>query len=269
MYIAVDVGGTKTLVANFDNNREIMKQIKFPTPQNYDEFKVALLDAISGVLETDTASSIAVALPGVVDRQNGVCLQLGNLPWKNIPIVSDIKSVYNVPISIENDANLAGLSEANEVIDKYNKTLYITISTGIGSVFVVGGTIDPNTADAEIGHMIYPVDDTYKDWEDFASGRWIVEKYGKRASEISDYKTWKEITIPISMGIINASAAYTPDVIVLGGGVGAHIDSFIKPLRDNIAEIKPDIITVPPIIGAKRPEEAVIYGCYELAKQNA
>jgi glucokinase len=63
-------------------------------------------------------------------------------------------------------------------------------------------------------------------------------------------------------------AALTPDVIVLGGGVGAHYEKFKKPLQEELEEFKNPLVVVPPIVKAKHPEEAVIYGCYELARQH-
>ena len=42
MFAAVDIGGTKTLVAVFDAEGEIVEKIKFPTPNKYAEFKKEL-----------------------------------------------------------------------------------------------------------------------------------------------------------------------------------------------------------------------------------
>src|SRR3989344_1898514 len=143
MYIAIDLGGTKTLVGLLDHDGEVKKAVKFPTSENYQNF-----------LQEITAACMAI--PGTVDRQNGIILHLGNLNWpKEIPIKADISTFLNCPVVIENDANTAALSEALIVKDMYQKALYITISTGIGSGYVVDGKLDEALLDVEIGHNMY------------------------------------------------------------------------------------------------------------------
>jgi glucokinase len=61
----------------------------------------------------------------------------------------------------------------------------------------------------------------------------------------------------------------TPEVIIIGGGVGASLHKFKGYLDNWLKALTPVAITVPPILEAQHPEEAVIYGCYELAKQRA
>ena len=54
---------------------------------------------------------------------------------------------------------------------------------------------------------------------------------------------------------------------MLGGGVGAHYDSFAEPLNKALQKYATPLTPIPPIKQAKKAEEAVIYGCYELIKQ--
>lgn len=266
MYLTIDIGGTKTLVAIFDDSGSIQSSVKFPTPASYGEFIDKLSKTIESLPTTELVGA-CVAIPGLVDREKGMIIGLGNLPWKHALIRDDLRQIVNCPVVIENDANLAGLSEANLIKDQYRKVLYVTISTGIGGGYVVDGILDPNTIDAEIGHMIFEGEGGIKAWEDIASGEWIVKTYGKKASDLDDQAAWKTISHNIALGLINASAALTPDVIVIGGGVGSHLDKFDRLLKESIDQLKPEILNVPSILQAQRPEEAVIYGCYELARQ--
>ncbi|MES2970957.1 MAG: ROK family protein [Patescibacteria group bacterium] len=267
--MAVDIGGTKTLVAVFTPEGEVVESQKFRTPQVYEEFKQELAANVAK-LSTNNFLGGAIGMPGQVDRALGISISAGpNLQWSNSPLAADLQSLINAPAAIENDANLAGLSEALLVKETYRKTLYITLSTGIGGGYVIDGLLDLNTLDAEVGHMIFERDGTFRTWESFASGKAIVAKYGKRASEIEDTTIWEEISLNIAIGIINVSAVLTPDVIIIGGGVGAHLEKFINPLNKKLAELKPGSLKLPAVIQAGRPEEAVIYGCYELAKQQS
>lgn len=265
MILAVDIGGTKTLLAVFDENGQITEKNRFPTPQDYEEFKQHLAEEVAK-FTTSTFNAAAVAVPGRIDRQKGIGIAFGNLPWENVPIQSDCQQILGCPVQIENDANLAGLSEAQLLKDQYRKVLYVTISTGIGGVLVVDGAMDPDTLDAEIGHTLYPHEGKLEEWEDFASGKAILERYGKRAEDISDPAIWQQIAEDIALGLFNVIATLTPEVIVIGGGVGTHLEKFQSLLGEALKKHADPMINLPVIVEAQRPEEAVIYGCFELAK---
>lgn len=268
MYLAIDLGGTKTLVGVLDQTGELKKAIKFPTSDNYPTFLEELKKTVGEVIDSRPLAGACMAIPGTVDRQNGIITHLGNLTWpRDIPIKADLSSFLNCPVIIENDANLAALSEAILVKSSYKKALYITISTGIGSGYVVDGKLDETLLDSEIGHMMFEHDGELKEWEDFASGSWIVKTYGKKASELEDQAAWHQIAANIALGLINTINSLDPDVIIIGGGVGTHLHKFKAYLDEALVKIDPSFNKIPPIIQAQRPEEAVLYGCYELCKQ--
>jgi glucokinase len=104
-------------------------------------------------------------------------------------------------------------------------------------------------------------------WEDFASGRAIVERYGKKAKDIHDEKTWKEISRELAKGFIELIAMTQPEVIVVGGGVGHYFDRFKDILKAEIEKYEIPLVKLPVLLAAQRPDEAVIYGCYDIAKQ--
>ena len=110
MILAIDIGGTKTLLAPIDENGKVVSEHKFPTPQNYKAFIVELEKTIVD-LATDFELTI-VAAPGKINVDEGVVVKFGNLPWKNVPLQKDISVVVNTTVIIDNDANLAGLGEA-------------------------------------------------------------------------------------------------------------------------------------------------------------
>jgi predicted NBD/HSP70 family sugar kinase len=265
MYGAVDIGGTKTLIAVFSIEGKIVEQVKFPTPKNYDEF-VRELAANVDKLSTREFQRVVVAIPGTPDRKHGIGLVFGNLPWKRVPIEEDVEKVFNCPAKIENDAKLAALSEALLLKKDYKKVLYITVSTGISGGVVVNGKLDTDLQDIEPGHMMLEHDGSFKIWEDFASGRAIVEKFGKRADEIDDAATWRTVSRNIAIGLNALIATLDPDVIVIGGGVGSSLHKFKKYLEEALGKFDTPMTPIPPIRKAARPEEAVIYGCYDHAK---
>lgn len=266
-YLAVDIGGTKTLLVLFDNDGQIKKSVKFETPALYETFLEKLAHSVAK-LSTNNFKGCVVAIPGKVNRETGVGIAFGNLAWQNVPIKNDVQKIVSCPVTLENDANLAGLSEAR-LLPEYKRVLYITISTGIGGAVIVNGRIEAGTKDAEIGHILLEHQGTLQRWEDFASGKAIIEKFGKRASEIDprDYDAWYLIARNIAIGLIDVIAMLTPDAIVVGGGVGAHFLKFKDRLLEELDIYSSPLLTIPPIFQANHPEEAVVYGCYELAKE--
>jgi len=266
MYLAVDIGATKTLLASFSKSGALTDSIKFETPAVYETFLQELTHNVAN-LTTNKFLLGVVAVPGRIDRTKGIALAFGNLAWQHIPITANISRIIDCPVIIENDARLAGLSEAR-LAPGYKRVLYVTVSTGIGGALVIDGKIDKGTQNAEIGQILLEHEGKLERWEDFASGRAIVEKFGKRAGDIDagDSQAWYVIARNIAVGLIDMIATLTPEVVIIGGGVGAHFDKFKDKLIEELKIYQNSLLTIPPILPAKHPEEAVIYGCYELAK---
>jgi predicted NBD/HSP70 family sugar kinase len=265
MYIGIDIGGTKTLLAALNNDGVIRESIKFPTPENYYDFLKELRSNVEK-LATKEFKAGAVAAPGQIDRERGVFLQGGNLKWHGEHIQNDVEKITHCPMLLENDANLAGLSEAMLLKDKHAKVLYLTISTGIGGGFIVNQKIDPSMADIEPGQMMLQRGDKLVRWESFASGKAIYEKYQQKASDIEDPAIWAAVVKDWTIGFLDLLAIVEPDVIVLGGGVGHYLPKYHDMLVAELKKYATPLVQIPPIVKAERPEEAVVYGCYDLAQ---
>lgn len=268
MYLAIDIGGTKTLLARMGHDGKVQESFKFPTPHEYEEFKQQLADNIAKIT-TDKWQMVCVAAPGRIDRERGVGVAFGNLDWQNVPLRDDIKKLTRCDVLLENDVKLAGLSEARFLRPKMRKVVYITISTGISNGVIIDQTIDPDLQDSEAGHMLFERGGKLVTWESFASGKAIVKRFGKIAAEIDDPKIWEIISHDFALGIIDIIANIQPDIIIIGGGVGSHFHKYEKPLQKALKKYESPMVPIPPVVAAKHPEEAVIYGCYELIKDHA
>lgn len=265
MYLGIDIGGTKTLVACLNNKGIVIESVKFPTSQVYTEFLKELAVTVAN-LATSKFLGTCVAVPGRIDRQKGTVIALGNLPWSQRPIQHDIQKIVKCPVIIENDANLAGLSEAM-LITQYACVLYITISTGIGTGIITNQEIDPEFWDSEGGHILLEHNGTLQQWEDFAAGSAIVKRFGKLAGEITDSKSWDIIVDNIAIGLYDLITFTQPDAVVLGGGVSTHFEKFGPKLVERLKSLSTPLTPIPPILKAQRPNEAVIHGCFYLAKK--
>lgn len=268
MYLAIDIGGTKTLMAVFSSTGKLLESIRFETPQDYGDFLNEMKSTFAKLEHKDTVKLCVAGAPGKIDRHDHQSvIAFGNLPWEHVAIASEITKITGVPARLENDTNLAGLSEAILIRHNYKKVLYISISTGIGGIVVVDGKIDPTYADMEFGHMVFEHEGKIQDWEHFASGKAIFNKYGKKASDIDDDATWYKISRNIALGLTNVIANVTPEVVIVGGGVGTHFEKYADRLHEELMIYGSKLVSVPELRQALRAEEAVLYGCYELARQ--
>lgn len=266
MILAIDIGGTKTLLGLYELDGNLVSSYKFETPQEYPDFVDMLKLEIPKFIEGKKIKKCVAAVPARIDRAKGLGVAFGNRPWLNVPIGPDLTKILGLPVDIENDANLAGLSEAL-LIPKYKRVVYITISTGIGIGIVQDGKLDPKSLDAEVGMMMFEHEGKLQTWESFASGKAIFNKFGKRASDITDPSEWYIVSRNIALGLIGVIATTTPDAVVIGGGVGSHLHKFKDVLESELELYKSGVVNLPPIFQAQKPEEAVIYGCYALAQQ--
>lgn len=266
MIVGVDTGGTKTLVARFSSSGQIEQQKQFLTAPDPDQYLAEVVAAIQEVTADQPLEGLAVGVPGIV--KDGVFIWGGNLPWQQFELKRRLSEHFSCPISIENDANLAGLSEANVLKPIPLCCLYLTISTGIGSGIILNGQLHPGLSASEPGHMVLNFDGEDKEWEDVASGRAIRETYGAFARDITDPAIWDKQADLLSRGLLVLIPALQPEVIVLGGSIGNYYERFEGTLNDILAKQLPSGILRPEIRQAAHPEEAVIYGCYYYALDN-
>lgn len=267
MYLGVDVGGTKTLVAVLNSHGEIRERNQFPTPKNYDHWTLELRHTLAHFVTKDFKAA-GIGIPAtVLDRTHGRGISFGNLPWRNVPVQHDLEQLAHCPVVVENDAKLAGLSEAMLLKERYQRVLYVTISTGIGYGFIDSQKIDTEIGDGGGRLMLIEHHGRRVPWETFASGQAIVSRFGKKAADIHDEKTWQIIARDLASGLIELIAVTEPEVIVFGGSVGHYFERFHRPLTEALTKYHLPLVRLPKLIAAQRPEEAVVFGCYDLAKQ--
>lgn len=263
MLVAVDTGGTKTLVASFLQDGSIKKQSKFPTPRDEKQYISELSTEILDVLEGSAPTAIVVGLPGRIDADR-VLISARNIGWKDFDVKKELSKHFDCPIFIENDANLAGLAETRQLKTLPGMSLYVTFSTGVGTGIIVDGKIEPHMQQSEGGQMMLERDGITRSWESFASGKAVREAYGKPASEITSKVAWKQIATNIGRGLAVLNPVLRPEVIIIGGSIGVYFDNFEKYLDDYLTEtLKHHHFAK--IVQAKHPEQAVVYGCYYYA----
>lgn len=271
MLIAVDTGGTKTLVASFDEHGKLGEMLRFLTPVTPSHYIDMLSDFLIKLYQDKDVDAIVIGIPATI--LGDVFLGAGNLPWRNFNVVEAVRnaledkeaSFAKVPIVIENDANLAGLAEVRSMKTIPARALYITVSTGIGTGFITDGRIDPGLAQSEGGLIELEWKGRLQRWEHFASGKAIKRTFGKYARDIKSKRIWNQVADRISRGLVAIITIARPEVIIVGGSIGTYFDEYEVKLEQYLHERLPSYFPKPVIIQAKHPEQAVIYGCYYYA----
>lgn len=161
--IGIDIGGTNTVIGYVDNKGKNLSTKSFPT-KGYKDFNT-YLEIINIEIEklVESFSSeyefigIGVGVPNG-NYYTGKVEYAPNLGWQEeVPFADLLKSRFNVPVYITNDANAAALGENIFGGAKGMKDfIIITLGTGLGSGFVSNGKlIYGNDGFAgELGHVI-------------------------------------------------------------------------------------------------------------------
>lgn len=253
MYLGIDIGGTKTLIALFTKRGRIIRRKKFRTPQGSKTFIRELESNLSGFARY-RVRSVVVAIPGIVQKNYSV--KFGNRKWDDIDIFTPVKNLFDCPIWFENDANLAVLFESYRLS---GKTVFLTFSTGIGGGIAEKNHILPESNQFEPGHKLYQYDGQVKEWEDIAAASAIENYYHvDRATNLRKKPILEDIARRVYLGLPDIVNEYHPDTIILGGPMGKIFRLYVKYLPRDL-EVK--------YRRPKRPNESVIYGCYLYAKQ--
>ena len=266
MYLIIDIGGTKTLIALFNSRGKIVKKHRFKTPDKQADFLTLLETAVIpfSVNHRDKIEQVIIAVPGWIE--NNVAVKFGNRNWKNLDLAKKLEKHFSCPITLENDANLATVYESS-----FHKglTLYLTFSTGIGGGLARNGKLAKNSNSVEPGHTTYIFENKPLEWEDIASCAAIGAAYGCQATAVRGKNAYKDIAFRVSLGLPEVIQRYNPDFVIIGGPLGLQYPHFSKELKSLVRKTLPKTKKLPRIVAARRPKESVIYGGYLFAKDRA
>lgn len=277
MYISLDIGGTKIMVAAFSDAHTIIARKRADTPRSLNEGLELLKNLTREVSAGARITAIGASAGGPLDYKTGIVSPLHMPEWRGVPLKQIFEDEFHVPFAVDVDTNTAALAEYTYGGQKVDRLLYITISTGMGGGFVVDGELyrGTNGSHPEIAHQAIP----YKlpitgpihcpcgavgCLEAIASGTAIQRHYGKPASELTS-EEWTQVGYNVGQGLRNAAALYAPSVIALGGGVsvggGAHfIGAIEQTLLDNLK-----IVPVPTIAVSRLGYDSALWGGLAMA----
>lgn len=218
----IDFGGTgiKGALVDLDKGDFASERERIDTPaKSTPEHITKVMKELVGRFEDE--GPIGITVPGVI--QHGVVKSAGNIDQSWIGVNADdvLTEALQRDVHVLNDADAAGLAEARYGAAKGQKGLVIvtTLGTGIGSAFVYDGVLVPNS---ELGHLEL-------------DGHVAEKKAANSAREAEDL-SWKEWAKRLTRYYRHVDRLFTPDLIVVGGGVSKKAEKFL-PLIDVDCEI--------------------------------
>lgn len=291
--LACDLGGTKSLWALVRDGK-VLATSEFPTGKkmNFPSFLAATSHALEELLNVTrispySISSLAMAVPGPVNRRERIIYKLPNLPaLEGIRLDQELEKAFGLPVYLSGDTFAALLGEINfgsAEIDPLESTAYLTISTGIGVAVRINGYI----FDTEIGHMTIDrrlrrtscacgapgcweylaagpsyarfarhlvLKGNADDLVEFANGREIDAKLIGEAADANVYNAQFIIRYQaqqLEIGVRNVINTFMLDHLIIGGGVSELGEKLLKPVRDSMkaTSMRKDVNIIPSTLG--------------------
>jgi predicted NBD/HSP70 family sugar kinase len=102
---------------------------------------------------------IGVGTPGVVDAE-GIVVDAPNLGWHGLALAEGLRTAFDVPVFVANDANTAVLGEHTFGDAGDGGLMLIRVGTGVGSGLVLEGALlhGHRSAAGEVGHVVIDPD---------------------------------------------------------------------------------------------------------------
>jgi predicted NBD/HSP70 family sugar kinase len=102
-------------------------------------------------------SGIGVALPGLIDAENGICRLLHRFGWKDVPVAALLAERLSVPVWVDNDANAFAIAQHlfGYGLNAHNVAA-VAIGRGVGAGLVIDGKLyrGTNGGAGEFGHNL-------------------------------------------------------------------------------------------------------------------
>jgi fructokinase len=233
VFAAMELGGTKTVVALGDASGAILEEHRFPTTTPAETLGVAL----EWWRERASFQRLGIASFGPIrlDRARedyGTFLTTPKLAWQGFSLVRYFSEhLSDVSLTLDTDVQAALLAEMDRGAARgMRDALYLTVGTGIGAGLCCGGRLVHGTLHPEMGHLLvrrHPHDDFagvcpyHGDcWEGLASGPAIEQRWGQPAHLLpAGHAAWEMQAFYLAQGLYAACTMVSPQCLILGGGV--------------------------------------------------
>ena len=233
----IEAGGTKFICMVAQDPEHILAEQRFTTTTP-DETIPNVAEFFAPYAKRGELAAIGIASFGPLDlnRNSPTYGYITSTPkpgWSQFDFCGAIENRVKVPVAFDTDVNAAAIGEQywvpeNRSLDPF---VYVTVGTGIGVGVIVNGTPIHGLMHAEAGHFALPHDwqrDPFEGvcpyhgdcLEGLASGLSLNQRWGQPSEELPDsHMAWDLETDYLALALVNLIYAYSPQRIVLGGGV--------------------------------------------------
>ncbi|GAA3102775.1 hypothetical protein GCM10010520_54890 [Rhizobium viscosum] len=241
--IGIDVGGTNMRAARISPSGAILKKRSIAGSRDPAVAIGLIKDLVRG-MDGDGARAIGVGIPGRVDGWSGEIISGGFLNLSGVDLKHELSTTFGRSTLVANDCSMALIGESRRGAAKgLRNAVMMTIGTGIGGAVMESGQIvNGRRCAGQLGHLVVNIGGQpcpcgqrgciETESSGTSLGRHLYEAgYGSdirfehllQQAEAGDepaigvMRAWGG---PLRAAINTLSAAFDPDVVVLGGGMG-------------------------------------------------
>lgn len=289
----IDLGGTNCRFGIFNLDGALVKSWRlsakaFQQPENIISTLTSELNRFD---EFKDIVAIGIGVPGLIDNK-GVVASSPNYPlWKNESLKDNFSKAVNLPVFIENDANIFAIGEHFAGVAKdVESFVALTIGTGIGGGIFLNGSLYRGSKGmaGEVGHItIHPNGPECSCGkkgclEAYSSGTAIKKQFTQltnlelepkevyelaKKGDKSAIKVFERAGYHLGVGIASLVNILDISLIVLGGGVSQAFDIMQPQIKKGFKEhtFERHLETVEIRISTLQ-DTAGIFGAFALAK---
>ena len=256
-YACIDIGGTAIKYAMMTEEGKILTKGQILTQMAKDgsgDIPRKIANIVSELeRECGKPEGVAVCSPGLIDAEKGEIVFAGsNFPgYTGMKLREEIEHLTQLPCTVENDVNAAGLGESWLGAGKGAKSAFcIFVGTGIGGALVLDGHLihGASAAAGEIGFL--PFADSQ--FEKIASTSALLQQVGaatgeevfRRAAngEEKALAALEEMAKKIACALAEICCIVNPEVLIMGGAIMAQREFFEPRLNRYLAELLPEAL---------------------------
>lgn len=270
MVLLADIGGTKTRIATTEDLESFSDPLIFQTKKNYDEQIIEIKDKL-GMLTDKPIESMIAGTTGILSKDKSKIAISPHLPnWQGRDFQLDLNLKLGIDkVYLQNDTAIVGLGEATHGLGKdYNIVSYVTISTGVGGVKIENKRIDITTFGFEPGHQLLRMGEDIKSFEELVSGSGIKNSTGLDPIDIEDKDFWMEVERNIALGLHNMILHWSPEIIILGGGIALSGKISIENIKKDLTELLTVFPEIPEIKLSNLGDLGGLYGGMEYLRES-
>jgi fructokinase len=237
IYGGIEAGGTKFVCMLGSDPDHVLAEERFPTTTPAETLERAI-EFFQRTTHNHHLMAIGIGSFGPVDLHPdsptyGYITTTPKPGWAQTDLCGPLHQTLHVPIAFDTDVNAAAYGEHHWVAENHalDPLLYLTIGTGIGLGVIANGQPLHGLLHPEAGHMRLPHDrllDPFEGscpfhgdcWEGLASGPAIEKRWNRRGETLRpDHPAWQLEAHYVALAVANLIYAFSPQRVVLGGGV--------------------------------------------------